>query len=165
MEMFRRLFFVLPARVGSVFAWLPPLLARLAVGSIFVETGWGKLSDLGPVIEFFRELGIPYPELQAPFVASVELVCGGLLVAGLLSRIAALPLIGTMVVAIATAQWENVDSLTALLGLDEFVYIVIFAWIAVAGPGAVSVDTVLEASMAGDEKEGAVAPALSLRGA
>ena len=135
-------------------------LARVSVGWIFVQTGWGKLSDLGPVVDFFRELGIPYPELQAPFVASVELVCGALLCIGLLSRIAALPLIGTMVVAIATAQWANVDSLGALLSLDEFLYIVVFAWIAASGPGAVAVDPVL-ARLLGieDSREPSAAPA------
>jgi putative oxidoreductase len=144
MDLVRNLLFVLPSRVGAVLAWLPPLVARVAVGWTFMQTGWGKLHDLGSVIDFFRELGIPYPELQAPFVASVELGCGTLLLVGLFSRIAALPLIGTMVVAIATAQWENVDSFGALFGLSEFLYIVIFAWIAVAGPGAVAVDSLVE---------------------
>jgi putative oxidoreductase len=139
-----RLFFVLPSQIGSALEWLPLLVARAAVGWTFVQTGWGKLSDLAPVVEFFRDLGIPYPELQAPFVASVELTCGALLCVGLFSRIAALPLIGTMVVAIATAQWENVDSLSALFGLEEFLYIVIFGWIFTSGAGPVSLDRLIE---------------------
>jgi uncharacterized membrane protein YphA (DoxX/SURF4 family) len=49
-----------------------------------------------------------------------------------------------MVVAIATAQWENVDSFGALFGLTEYLYIVIFAWIATTGPGPVAVDTWME---------------------
>src|SRR6185369_3053726 len=133
MEMLRYLMFVLPARVGSALEWLPPLVARVAVGWTFMLTGWGKLHDLDSVIGFFRELGIPYPELQAPFVASVELVCGTLFCLGLFSRIAALPLIGTMVVAIATAQWKDVASFGDLYGLVEFLYIILFAWIATAG--------------------------------
>ena len=144
MEMVRYLLFVLPARVGSLLAWLPPLVARVAVGWTFMQTGWGKLHDLDTVIGFFRELGIPYPELQAPFVASVELVCGTLFCVGLLSRVAALPLIGTMVVAIATALWKDVDSVGALFGLTEFLYIVIFAWVAVSGPGPVALDPFVE---------------------
>lgn len=75
------------------------------------------------------------------------LVCGALLCIGLLSRIAALPLIGTMVVAITTAQWQNVDSFGALYGLSEFLYIVIFAWIAASGPGPVALDSVIERSL------------------
>ena len=154
MEMLHKLFYVLPARVGSLLEWLPPLVARVAVGWTYMQTGWGKLHDLGPVIDFFRELGIPAPELQAPFVASVELVCGTLFFAGLFSRIAALPLIGTMVVAIATALWKDVDSAGALFGLSEFLYIVIFAWIATSGPGPVALDPFVEKLLAGDSRSG-----------
>jgi putative oxidoreductase len=148
MDLVRNLMFVLPCRAGGAMAWLPPLLARIAVGWTFVQTGWGKLHDLASVVDFFRELGIPYPELQAPFVASVELVCGSLFLVGLFSRVAALPLIGTMVVAIATAQWENVASAGDLFGLSELLYIVIFAWIATAGPGPVALDSIVERRMA-----------------
>ncbi len=158
MEMLRTILFVLPSRVGSSLAWLPPLAARVAVGWTFMLTGWGKLHDLDSVIGFFRELGIPYPELQAPFVASVELVCGTLLCIGLFSRIAALPLIGTMVVAIATAQWKDVSSFGDLYGLVEFLYIVLFAWIATAGPGPVAVDTLVERALS---EESNASPAVS----
>jgi putative oxidoreductase len=144
MNLARQILFTLPARVGAQLEWLPILLARIAVGWTFLQTGWGKLHDLPSIVEFFRELGIPWPELQAPFVSSVELVCGTLILVGLFSRLAALPLIGTMVVAIATAQWENVDSFGALFGLTEYLYIVIFAWIATTGPGPVAVDTWME---------------------
>lgn len=123
--------------------FLPPLLARIAVGLVFVNTGWGKLHDLESVTSFFRELGIPWPELQAPFVASTELVCGALVLVGLCARLAAIPLIGTMVVAIATAIWPDLSGLTDLLGKVETLYIVLFAWIAIAGPGAVSLDALV----------------------
>jgi putative oxidoreductase len=152
MEMLRYLLFVLPARVGSALEWLPPLAARVAVGWTFMLTGWGKLHDLDSVVGFFRELGIPYPEFQAPFVASVELVCGTLFCIGLFSRIAALPLIGTMVVAIATAQWKDVSSFGDLYGLVEFLYIVIFAWIAISGPGPIALDTLVERLFSGDQR-------------
>jgi len=123
--------------------FLPPLLARLAVGLVFVSTGWGKLHALDQITDFFRELGIPYPELQAPLVASVELVCGGLVLVGLGARLAAVPLMGTMIVAIATAIWPDVAGLTDLLGRVEALYLVLFAWIALDGPGAVSLDALV----------------------
>jgi putative oxidoreductase len=148
--MVRSLLFELPGRVGSAVAWFPPLLARVAVGWTFMLTGWGKLHDLESVTAFFRELGIPFAEIQAPFVASVELVCGTLFCIGLASRVAALPLIGTMVVAIATAQWSQVTTLGDLYGLVEFLYLVIFAWIAASGPGPVSVDALICAARQDD---------------
>ncbi|HUP57698.1 MAG TPA: DoxX family membrane protein, partial [Bdellovibrionota bacterium] len=49
--------------VTSRLQWLPPLLARIAVGSVFLRTGWGKLHNLDKITAFFRELGIPNPEL------------------------------------------------------------------------------------------------------
>ena len=120
--------------------WLPPLAARIAVGLVFVTAGWGKLQNLGQVVEFFRSLGIPAPELQAPFVASVELVGGLLLLLGLGTRFVAVPLAVTMVVAIATALWPDLEGAIDLLGKSELLYIVIFAWLAIAGAGAVSLD-------------------------
>src|ERR671922_2768172 len=86
--------------------WLPPTLARFTVGWIFFWSGWGKLHDLDHVIEFFGSLGIPHPELQAPFASATEFVCGGLMLAGLFTRLASVPLVIVMLVAIMTAQRE-----------------------------------------------------------
>ena len=123
--------------------FLPPLLARVACGAVFVASGWGKLHNLPQIVDFFRSLGIPAPELQAPFVATVELIGGMLLLAGLASRVAAVFLMATMVVATATAIWPEVTGIVDLLGKVEILYFVLFAWIAVAGPGAVSLDALV----------------------
>jgi putative oxidoreductase len=133
----------LPIAIASRLAWLTPLLARVSVGWVFASTGWGKLHNLPKIIDYFRDLGIPYPELQAPFASANEVVCGVLVVIGLATRLAVVPLIVVMLVAIRSAQWENVDSFAALVGLVEWAYIVIFVWLAVAGPGPVSVDALI----------------------
>jgi uncharacterized membrane protein YphA (DoxX/SURF4 family) len=52
----------------------------------------------------FVKIGIPAPEIMAPFVGVFEIGCGALLLAGLLTRLAAVPLIIDMVVAIATTK-------------------------------------------------------------
>jgi putative oxidoreductase len=135
--------------VAGWLAWLPPTLARLTVGWIFLWSGWGKLHDLDSVIAFFGELGIPHPELQAPFASGTELVCGALLLAGLFTRLATVPLIITMTVAIATAQRENVRALGDLFGLVEFLYIALLVWLGVAGPGPLSLDAFLVRLTAG----------------
>jgi len=121
-------------------AFLPPLLARLVIGLVFVHSGWGKLHHLDKVTQFFASLGIPHPELQAPFVASVELGCGALVLLGLATRLAAFPLIGTMVVALATALAAKIDGLQSLLGLAEFLYLVLLVQLIVGGAGALSLD-------------------------
>ena len=123
--------------------WAPPLLARRTIGAIFVPTGWGKLHNLPDIVSFFRELGIPYPEIQAPFVSSIELVCGGLVLVGLATRLAAVPLIGTMVVAIATAVWPQLESWREIFGKEELHYMVLLTYLGVSGPGPVALDGVI----------------------
>lgn len=135
----RRLILTVTARLG----WLPPAVARLTVGWVFLLSGWGKLHDLPKVIDFFRQLGIPAPELQAPFAAGNELVCGALVLVGLFTRISTIPLMVTMVVALCTAQRENIASLDDLFGLSEFLYLALLGWIGVSGPGALSLDALL----------------------
>src|SRR5579864_4774429 len=114
--------------VVSKFNWLPGLLSRLTIAGIFIQTGWGKLHHLDKVIAFFTSLGIPAPRLQAPFVAAVEFGCGTLVLLGLFTRIAAIPLIGTMVVAIITAKMKDVNDLSDFLSLSEYLFIVLLVW-------------------------------------
>ena len=63
---------------------------------------------------------------------------------GLLTRISAGALGITMIVAIRAAKWGDVDSLETLLGFDEFEYLALFLWLAIAGAGKVSIDHWLE---------------------
>jgi putative oxidoreductase len=128
------------AVVGRGIADLGPLLARLTLGGVFVRTGWGKIHNLDKVASFFAELGIPAPQAQAALVAWTELVGGALLVVGLASRLASLPLAITMGVAIATAKAGEIQNVSDLLGLVEWTYLVLLAWIAFAGPGRYSLD-------------------------
>jgi putative oxidoreductase len=140
--------------------WLPPTLARFTVGWVFLWSGWGKLHSLDKIVEFFGSLGIPYPELQAPFASGTEFVCGVLLLAGLFTRVASVPLVVTMIVAIVTAQRENVAGLGDLFGLVEFLYITLLIWIGVAGAGPLSLDHLLVRLA---ERDAERAPAAALR--
>jgi putative oxidoreductase len=123
--------------------WLAPLIARLAVGLVFMSTGWGKVHNLAKVTSFFQELGIPAPGLNAVVVGYTELIGGTFLVAGLLARLASIPLIVSMVVAILTAKRAEIHGLFDLVGMDEFTYLCVFAMIVVLGPGKVSLDAIL----------------------
>jgi putative oxidoreductase len=126
--------------VASHLSWVGPLLARLTVGLVFFQSGWGKLNNLEQVIEFFTSLGLPAPAFQAVLASSAELVCGGLLLAGLATRLAVVPLVITMIVAIGTALWDQVDGLGSLVGLLEFAYIALLVFIGTNGPGPISLD-------------------------
>lgn len=123
--------------------WFPVLLARISLGSVFILSGWGKLHSLDKVTEFFTELGIPFASFNAGLVGLTEFTCGILILIGLLTRLASIPLIATMVVAIITAKREDIGGITDLLALEEFVYIVIFLWFLVQGAGKISIDNLI----------------------
>src|ERR1700683_3867477 len=125
-----------PARVAVPLHWLAPLFARIVVGYVFLLSGWGKLQNLPAVIDNFAGWHIPAPHVLAPFLSGVEFFGGLFLLLGLLTRISAGALGVTMIVAIASAKWGDVDSLETLLGFDEFEYLALFLWLAIAGGGA-----------------------------
>lgn len=119
---------------------LGPLLARLSLGGMFLSTGWGKLHALDRVADFFRELGIIAPSFNAHLVATTEFTGGIALLLGLATRLASIPLAIVMTVAILTARLSDVDGVLGFLSLDEFTYLAVLVWLAVAGAGAVSLD-------------------------
>jgi len=129
-------------------AFLGPLLARLTLGVAFVSSGWGKIHHLDKVTEFFTELGIPAPHIQAVFVSWVELVCGALVLVGFATRLASIPLICTMIVALITAKAEDIAGVSDLVGTIEFTYIALAVWLTVSGAGALSLDRVLARRLA-----------------
>ena len=133
-----------PERVASHLGWLAPLFARIVVGWVFLWSGWGKLNNLPAIVENFAGWHIPAPHLLAPFVSGVEFFGGIFLLVGFMTRISAGALGITMIVAIASAKWEMVDSLETLLGFDETEYLALFLWLAIAGAGAISVDQLLK---------------------
>ena len=134
-------------RAASYCEPVATLLARLVFGQAFVVTGWGKLHDLDSVVAFFTELGIPLPGVQAPMVATIEFVGGLLLLLGLGTRVAALLLTSTMLVALATAhRGDFVPALTfakSLADVTPFPFLVGLLWIIARGAGGLSVDGML----------------------
>jgi putative oxidoreductase len=125
------------------FNWVALLLGRLATGLLFLSAGWGKVHDLGKVTEFFSSLGIPFPGFNAVLVGYSEMLCGFALVVGLLTRLAALPLVVSMAVAIFTARADDVSGLFDLIGLEEFTYLSVLMMLVILGPGRASLDHLL----------------------
>jgi len=81
------------------------LLIRAAVGAVFLAEGIQKFlypADRGA--GRFAKIGLPEPELLGNLVGTFEVVCGGLILVGLLTRFAAIPLIVIMLVALATTK-------------------------------------------------------------
>lgn len=137
------LLIALPARIAAFFPWAGPLVMRVVVGYVFMLSGWGKLNALPQVIQNFTDWGIPAPHILTPFVSCVECFGGAMLILGLFTRIPAGMLVVVMIVAIKSAKWGDVDSLETLLGFEEMTYLAGFLWLAIAGPGAVSLDHLL----------------------
>lgn len=133
-----------PERLARSFAWFGPLAARITVGYVFMLSGWEKLHNLPKMIENFTEWGIPAPHILTPFASGAEFVCGILLMLGLFTRVAGVGLLIVMVVAILAAKLGDIDSLETFLGLDETLNLLIFGWLAITGPGPVSLDYVLQ---------------------
>jgi putative oxidoreductase len=92
-------------RLLSTTAPAAVILIRLIVGGVFLSEGIQKFlfSDAQGVGRFTK-IGIPAPDIMAPFVGVFEIGCGALVLLGLLTRLAAIPLIVVMLVAISTTK-------------------------------------------------------------
>ena len=94
------------------------ILVRLLVGLVvFFPEGIQKLTypDLLGAGRFAK-IGIPYPDLMGPFVGAVETICGALIILGLFTRLASIPLIVIMIVAIVSTK------IPILLGHDLWIF-------------------------------------------
>jgi putative oxidoreductase len=83
------------------------LLIRLMVGAVFLSEGAQKFlfaDKLGS--GRFAKIGLPNPDFLGPFVGTSEILCGTLVLLGMLTRLASIPLIIIMFVAIATTKAE-----------------------------------------------------------
>jgi putative oxidoreductase len=83
------------------------ILIRLMVGAVFVSEGIQKF--LFPEIRGagrFEKIGLPDPEFLGSFVGTFEILCGTLILIGLITRFASIPLIVIMLVAIATTKTQ-----------------------------------------------------------
>ncbi|NUQ31161.1 MAG: DoxX family protein [Acidobacteriaceae bacterium] len=131
----------------------PMLLAvRLYWGYQFAQTGWGKLHHLARITDFFTSLGIPFPGLNAHFVASLEFAGGILLMLGLLSRPVALLLAGNMFVAYLTADREALLAIFSNPGkfyvADPYTFLFASIMVLVFGPGWFAIDTIIRRRLA-----------------
>jgi len=136
-------------RVAAALAFLAPLATRIVVGWAFYLTGSGKWAHFDNTVTFFTELGIPYPVANAAFVATLELVGGIALIVGLFTRLFAAGLASTMVVALLTADkqrflesWSTASEISPT-DISAFVFLLFFAWLALYGPGPLSLDRLL----------------------
>jgi uncharacterized membrane protein YphA (DoxX/SURF4 family) len=92
-------------KTAATTAPIAVILIRLMVGGVFLSEGIQKFLFPGEQgVARFIKIGIPAPQVMAPFVGACEIACGILVVVGLVTRLAAIPLIIIMLVAISTTK-------------------------------------------------------------
>jgi putative oxidoreductase len=122
------------------------LLIRLYWGYQFAITGFGKFLHLADTSAYFQSLGIPFPYFNTIMASSTEMIGGILLLLGLFSRIASIPLAAVMVVSYLTAGYDTLVALFINFNPDPFVshtsFLFLYAVLIVFcfGPGKISLD-------------------------
>ncbi len=133
---------------GRTTAPAAAILIRVLVGWVFVSEGLQKFlfpDALG--VGRFAKIGIPSPQFTAPFVGAVEIVCGLLLLAGLLTRLATVPLLIDIAVAIVSTKLPMLSAKGFWPMLHEartdFSMLFGLLFLALVGAGPWSVDALL----------------------
>ena len=134
-------------------------LIRLAVGLIFFTQGVLKYIDPNLGVNRFTRIGFSHPAFTAHFVGTFEIVCGFLVLIGLVTRIAAIPLLIVICTAIATTKvpelsrpnqgfWFMVSD-----GRTDFCMLLSLLFLIVAGSGLWSLDSRLANSIPAEEQQ------------
>jgi len=146
--------------------WLPILVARFSLGLFFAVSGYNKLfiaEKHEDLIQLMIKIGMPFPDFMALFLGSVEFFGGLLLMVGFLSTFCAIALTIAMIVAIVTVEIDAVipkgigflDWMSWFLYLPQVMYVILFVWLMITGPGRFSLDHYLANSLGvGGDDEG-----------
>ncbi|HMK31825.1 MAG TPA: DoxX family protein [Terriglobales bacterium] len=155
--------------MNKAISWLvnPPtdgpksiLLLRLMAGGVFLWEGMLKFAYANQGVGRFTKLGIPFPHFTATFIGGLEIVGGLLLLAGLTTRLIAIPFVCEMIVAILSTKISLYLGTSPLplppapprVGLwavlhevrSEYAQLLTVLFLLVNGPGAWSLDAVLQ---------------------
>lgn len=119
------------------------LIGRIGIGIVFVAHGWQKWTEYGlaGTAGSFEKMGVPLPSVSAAFAATVELVGGLALIAGL-----ALPIAGVLLAANMLGAWVLVHLPNGLIGEGGAELVIVLGAAALAlgfNGGAYSLDRVL----------------------
>jgi|SRR5215472_3134330 len=129
-------------------------LIRLMVGWVFLSEGIQKfLFPMALGVGRFMKIGIPAPQFFAPFVGVVEIVCGTLLIVGLFTRWASIPLLIDILVAIATTKIPMLSKSGFWAMMHEartdFCMFLGLLFLVISGSGALSLDERFSAGSSG----------------
>ncbi len=135
-------------------SWRSPaiIFVRLSVGLVFFSQGLLKYIDPSMGVNRFARIGFPHPFFTAHFVGTFEMVCGLLVLFGLVLRVAAIPLMAVICTAIATTKipeltrpgqgfWFMVSD-----ARTDFSMLMSLIFLLIAGAGSCSLDSKLHNS-------------------
>jgi putative oxidoreductase len=122
------------------------VLIRIAVGLIFFSQGLLKFLDPAMGVNRFTRIGFPHPAFTAHFVGTFEIICGVLVLFGVITRLSAIPLLIVISTAIATTKipelfrpnqgfWFMVSD-----ARTDFSMFCCLLFLIIAGPGSWSID-------------------------
>jgi putative oxidoreductase len=130
------------------------LLLRLYIGYQAMISGWAHLHNIEKTVEFFASLHIPMPRANVYICGYTELIGGGLLLIGLLTRLAAIPFSFSFLIAILSVNLSDPKYREALKNIihnqdivlkdDAFPFLFVGLLLLVFGPGLLSVDGVIK---------------------
>jgi putative oxidoreductase len=141
-----RSFYSFFIKIGSNLQSLFLFYMRITWGHQFFLLGLSKLHSIHEVSYFFRGLGLPQPTISAYTVSLVEIICGFMIFIGFSSRLASIPLIITMLVALSTAHSADISEFRFLLQPLSLVkqtpypFLITSLLVFLFGPGRISVD-------------------------
>ena len=120
------------------------LVVRILVGYAFFRAGWEKLMEYDLYVGRFVNMGIPVPEVNVVVVGVFESLVGLAVMAGLATRLASAIGIVIMLVAILSVHLPEMKQLfsdpAVVVSANPMPYVLVFAILAVTGPGKLSVD-------------------------
>jgi len=143
-------------RITATRAPTATILIRLAVGAVFLSEGIQKFmfpADVGA--GRFTKIGLPSPEVLAPLVGSFETVCGALILLGLITRLASIPLVTIMAVALYSTKlpillnsgfWKMAHE-----ARTDFAMFLGLLFLLVVGAGKLSIDGMLTKHRTADQ--------------
>jgi putative oxidoreductase len=140
------------------------LVCRIYIGYQAIVAGWAHLHHVDQTANFFKSLNIPMPRLNVYIAGSTEVIGGGLLLIGLMSRLIAIPFTFNFIIAIVSVHlqdahgslgelmgkiWDNQD---IVLKDDAFPFMFVGLMVLIFGPGVFSLDYLIRRLMCKEEK-------------
>lgn len=117
-----------------------PILVRLCLAAIFLESGFSKAAEPGDLVEFLTAQALPLPHLLAPLSTGIEIGGGLLLLVGLATRLVCLPLAGSLALGFFLLRWPVAESLGDALLFPEALLGLLLLGLFLSGPGPLAID-------------------------